>query len=412
MKADLYDIQKRDTMAARKLFRSDKEWTKEDIVEAGRTSNIFSGRGTGLKGGNPWADWVFLARRWAWSRIQTDFVVPFQLMTPKMIGQWNADRGMRVAMAKLYLQALMGHATKTALAYWMYTLLAGDDEEKKPTIEWDLRSSDALALKMGETRLKDEGGTVPYFVLAARLATGETKTAKGEIKPIRGEDVQPFARRGGDYIVDAIKYKAGTGVSGILEWASDRDAVGQPVTNLDIVTTRVTPLTWREIADAERELGVKQGTLAAWEAFFGATLSTYGPRTKYRKANKEKREDLFDKFLKGMKWDAEPPAFQEFLTRKQRKQVEDKLKEKKGKLVNDAMFEPDPKDPRYKEKPENYKKRVEKRDKDMENFKSMDLTKGETIKLLDTFYEDEKTGRLKRTDAYRGRKKAINKFYR
>ena len=336
MKADTYDITKRDTMAAREFFGDSKPWSAEDIKEAGRISNIFSGRGTGLRGGNPWLDFVFLARRWAWSRIQTDFVVPFQLMTPKKIGQWNADRGMRVAVAKLYLQTLLGHATKMAIGYWIYMLAAGDDDDKKPTIEWDLRSTDAWKLKVGETTIDDMGGTVQPLVLAARVATGELKTRGGEIKSIYGEDVQYGGQTAADFIINYGKYKLGTGPSAILEWASGQDAVGQPVTKTDIVVSRVTPLTWREIADAEKELGVEQGTLAALEAIFGATVSTYGPRTKYRKADKEERKELFEKGLKQMQWDSGLPAYSEFLTAEQTKQVEDRIEEKRQGVIYDA----------------------------------------------------------------------------
>ena len=336
MKADTYDITKRDTMAAREFFGDSKPWSAEDIKEAGRISNIFSGRGTGLRGGNPWLDFVFLARRWAWSRIQTDFVVPFQLMTPKKIGQWNADRGMRVAVAKLYLQTLLGHATKMAIGYWIYMLAAGDDDEKKPTIEWDLRSTDAWKLKVGETTIDDMGGTVQPLVLAARVGTGELKTRKGEIKSIYGEDVQYGGQTAADFIVNYGLYKLGTGPSAILEWAGGEDAVGQPVTKTDIVVSRITPLTWREVADAERELGVEQGTLAALEAIFGATVSTYGPRTKYRKADKEKRKELFEKDLKQLQWDSPPPAYSEFLTAEQTKQVEDRIEEKRQGVIYDA----------------------------------------------------------------------------
>jgi hypothetical protein len=51
MKADLYDIQKRDTLAAREFFGTSTEWTENDIKLTGRTANIFSGRGTGLRFG-------------------------------------------------------------------------------------------------------------------------------------------------------------------------------------------------------------------------------------------------------------------------------------------------------------------------------------------------------------------------
>jgi hypothetical protein len=321
MKADLYDIQKRDTLAAREFFGTSTEWTENDIKLTGRTANIFSGRGTGLRGGNSWLDFVFLARRWAWSRIQADFIVPFQLATPQWIGQWNADRGMRVALAKLYIQTLIGQATKLAIGYWAYSLLAGDDEEKKPTIELDPRSSDAWIMKLGETRIKDEGGLMPAIVLAARIVTGTTKTGSGEIKSIYGEDVK-WGEDAADYMINFARYKLGTGPSGILEWFSGRDAVGNTVTKTGVITSKITPLGPREIAAAEKELGVKQGTLAALESLIGSSVSTYGPRTKYRNANETERAKQFKNDLKHMQWNSPDFAYSGMLTDEQRKQME------------------------------------------------------------------------------------------
>jgi len=340
MKADLYDIQKRDTLATREFFGDSTTWTDNDIKQAGRTSNIFSGRGTGLKGGSPWLDFVFLARRWAWSRIQADFVIPFQLMTPKRIGQWNADRGMRVAMAKLYIQTLMGHATKLAIGYWVYSLLAGDDEEKKPTIEWDLRSSDAWVTKIGETRLKDEGGLMPVIVLAARIATSATKTSKGEIKSIYGKDVGYGAKTAADFAINFGRYKLGTGPSAFLEWISGKDAVGNLVSKTDIVTSRITPLTHREIIAAEAELGVAQGTMAALEAVFGVSVSTYGDRTTYRWGTITERQEQMEKDLENLDWDSPAPAYAEFLTEDQLTKFDDRKNYRFGLQAYHATGDP------------------------------------------------------------------------
>ncbi len=387
MKADLYDQTKRDTLMSRKFFGIDTTWTKEDMKLAGRTANIFSGRGTGLKGGNPWMDFLLLARRWAWSRIQADFVVPFQLVTPQWIGQWNADRGMRVAMAKLYIQTLMGHATKMAIMHWLYMLAAGDDEEKKPTWEWDLRSSDAWATKMGETRLKDDGGLMPAVVLAARVFTGEMKTADGEIKSIWGEDVGYGQRAADDFIINYARYKLGTGPSGILEWASGKDAVGNPVTKLDTIITRVTPLTHREIWDAEHELNVPQGTLLALEAMLGSTVSTYGPRTSHRKEGEEERQERFERDLRAMEWNSGPAPYSASLTKKQVKEWNDTIKHTQQSVIHAGLT----KKPDRAEvvTMKEHKENIESHRKASEKFNAMrkNLTHEQAQELLAGYYE-------------------------
>jgi hypothetical protein len=384
MKADMYDIQKRDTLAAREFFGTNTDWTDNDIKQVGRTVNIFSGRGTGLKGGNPWLDWLFLARRWTWSRIQADFIVPFQLATPQWIGQWNADRGMRVALAKLYIQAMVGHAAKMAAAYFAYSVLAGDDEEEKPTMEFDLRSSDALALKIGETRFKDEGGLMPAVVLAARLLTGEIKTGKGEIKSIYGADVDYGGKTAADFVINYGRYKLGTAPSAILEWISGRDAVGNVMTKTDIVKSRLTPLTWREIYAAESELGLKRGTLAALEAFFGVSVSTHGDETKYKKANETDRLKQFETDLKRMEWDSPDPPYKDLLTTDQMEKVKSQRDHKKQTVVYEAFVNPVRKN--YKSD-DSYKEAVEKRDKFLVEFKKSGLSYEESRKLLIDYWK-------------------------
>jgi hypothetical protein len=393
MKADLYDIQKRDTLAAREFFGTNMEWTDSDIKEAGRITNIFSGRGTGLRGGSPWLDFFFLARRWTWSRIQADFILPLQLATPSWIGQWNADRGMRVSLAKLYIQTLMGHATKMAMGYFAYSLLAGDDEEKEPTIEWDPRSSDAWVMKVGETRFKDDGGLMPAVVLASRLLTGTIKTSSGEIKSIYGEDVQYGGKTGADFLINFARYKLGTGPASILEWVSGKDAVGRNIAKegdplavpKHIIGSRLTPLTWKEIAAAEKELGVVSGTLASLEAFFGVSVSTYGPRTEYSGASDEEKKELFDKDLRGMKWDDKDLAYSDSLSGSQKKQARDAQQKKKQSLVYAASANPSRKN--YKSD-QAYKDAVTSRDEYMKTLKKSGISMTEARRLLIEHWED------------------------
>lgn len=393
MKADMYDIQKRDTLAAREFFGVNTGWTEDDIKETGRIANIFSGRGTGLKDGNPWLDWLFLARRWTWSRIQADFIVPFQLVTPQWIGQWNADRGMRIALAKLYIQAMVGHTAKMAAAYVAYRLLAGDDEEEMPTFEFDLRSSDAMAMKIGETRFKDEGGLMPAVVLASRILTGKMKTSKGEIKSIYGDDVQYGGKTAADFIINYGRYKLGTAPSAILEWASGRDAVGNVIEDKDdptaiyrnIVGSRITPLTYREIYAAESELGLKRGTLAALEAFFGVSVSTHGDRTKYKKATEEQRKKQFKKDLESMEYDTLDFAYKDLLTDSQRKQMLDTREMKKEAVVYAALASP-PQRKNYKSE-KTFEDGVADHEKAVANFGKMELDFNDARLMLSNYYK-------------------------
>ena len=394
MKADLFDLLKSDTTAIREFFGQKKPWTKADAKEVGRSSNIFSGRGTGLKGSHGWASWLFFARRWAWSRIQAEFIVPFQMVTPKFIGQWNADPAMRVAHAKLYAQALTGMAAYMAARYWLYFLLADDDDDK-PAIEWDPRSSDFLKQKVGETRIDTLGGMQQPFVLAARVLSGTTKTAKGEIRSLYGEDVKWGQSDAADAIIQYGRGKLGPGPSGILDWFAGKNLVGQPKTTVDVIADRLTPMTYRDIWEAEKELNLKQGTVAAIEAFFGASVSTYGPRSTYRDATPEKREELFEKFIDNMEWDSGPPAYAKMLSAEQMEQVDKQLEKKKQSAVYEGL---NPKPERsYHDTDESYQKKLDRRKKARERLremiKALGLTHDKAQQLLiDSYRKIDKKG--------------------
>jgi len=165
-----------------------------------------------------------------------------------------------------------------------------------------------------------------------------------------------------------------------------RNAVGAPTSKADIVKTRLTPLTWAEIAAAEKELGVAQGTTAALEAFFGVSVSTYGPRTEYRKGNEAEREKMFDKDLKKIQWDSPAPPYREMLSKEQMSQVNERREERKQGLVYAAAANPIRK---AFQSDETYKQAVKERDVALESLKKSGLTLDESRKLLIEHWETQ-----------------------
>jgi len=293
MRADLYDIMKEDTVRIREFFGKNDPWTEVDMKEQGRGVNIFSGRGTGLKGKSRLANWLMFSRRWAWSRIQAEYILPIQLMTPKALGQFKGDAAMRLSYAKLYAQALIGAATYMTGMFWLYWLMAGDDEDKKPKVELNWTSTDFLNQRIGDVRIDRMGGLQQPLVLLARLATSSVKTSSGEIRSIYGEDVKFGQDDAFEIIIKYILSKAGPGPGLIAELVSGRERMtGEPISPAMSAFEHVTPMTYRDILEAERQLNVAQGTVMALEAFLGQTLKTYGPMTDYLNANEEEREKI------------------------------------------------------------------------------------------------------------------------
>jgi hypothetical protein len=143
--------------------------------------------------------------------------------------------------------------------------------------------------------------------------------------------------------------------------------------------------------DAERELGTKLGTLVSLEAFFGATVSTYGSRTTYRKSTPEKRKEIFEKDLKRMEWDSPPLPYGEFLTPEQVKKVEAKVEEKKQGVVYEGMAPDVVREKRKSD--ETYLKALEDQRTARKTFSEMSealgLTYKQAHKLLKDYHQDK-----------------------
>lgn len=271
MRADLFDYMK-DSIEANRPGT----WSEDDAQIIGHASNVFSGRGK-LPGNASGVGLsrIFYAPRWVWSRGQL------------LVGQplWKGNAATRKAVGKVYVRAALGMGAYMLIRHAIYSLLAGDDDE--PKYEIDPRSSDFGKTRLGETRIDSGTGFNQLVTLAARIITGETKRASGEIVPIRGDEVPYGGDNSADIITRFLRTKLAPLPSGVLDFATGENVVGEKTTVGKLVSERVTPMTWRDIWEAEQELNVPQGTVAALEAFFGAGVSTYGPETSLRNAETE-----------------------------------------------------------------------------------------------------------------------------
>jgi hypothetical protein len=307
-----------------------------------------------------------------------------------MTGQplWKGDKATRLAVGKVYVRGALGMAAYTLIAHALYSLLAGDDDEE-PTYELDPRSADFGKRKVGETRVDMGAGFNQFVTLAARIITGETKRASGEIVSIRGEDVPWGGTDARDIIHRFLNTKLAPLPSAVLDFMAGENVVGEKATVASIVRERVTPMTWQDIWDAEKDLNVPQGTVAAIEAFFGAGLSTYGPQTRYREGTPEERQKQFKNDLKKIQWNSPAPAYSEALTTDQLQQVEQRRQEVKGKVVYEGLA-PTPDRENYKSD-DTYQEGLEKREAAAAKLQEMkaQLSLDEAQELLKWHYAYE-----------------------
>jgi hypothetical protein len=308
------------------------------------------------------------------SDLQAEFILPFQMASPQFLSRWNADPAIRLAHAKLYAQALAGAAVHLAAIYWALALLADDDEDK-PTIDFDTTSTDFLKIKQGDTRIDVMGGLSQYLVFVSRLWHGTKKSTTGEDVPLRGKGANKFKGDMWDEMTKQLRYKLGPTASGLVDFFTQKTAVGQelPENKLaragSIVARRLVPMTWPDIFEAERSLGWKQGTVAALEAFMGASVNTYGDYTKYRDGTPEERAKQFKSDLEKMQWNSTAPPYSDLLNADQMKKVEYRQQEVKGNAITAGLAsEPDRK---QHKSDETYQESVEQREKAIARLREM-----------------------------------------
>ena len=274
-----------------------------------------------------------------------------------------------------------------------FSLFWDDDDEEKPTIEGDIRSSDGWKVKVGDTRVDFLGGVQQVAVLAARLSP--SWMGGGGIKsPSTGELKEFTSDFGGttraDMIERFIRYKASPLVSNIWTIADDwTDAVGNRQSPTSLIANSLTPLSLQGTADVIGDKGVG-GVPYAVGAFFGLRINTFGPRTSYRLSNEEERKELIERDLRRTQWDSQDPGYSEYLDLETLAKFEAKREQRKRSLVHTATGDPDR--DRY-ESDESFEKAIEARDKALETIKTTGWSFDEARELLEKHYKSPKERR-------------------
>lgn len=182
-----------------------------------------------------------------------------------IVGQPLAKAGsLRVGrqIAAEYARTLTGFGVVLALG-----ALAGAE------IETDERSSDFLKLKIGNTRIDFGAGLLQPLVYLARTIHGETKTAGGEVKPIRGN--VPFGSDDwADVTLNFGRSKFSPSMSTAWDLLTGKNVVGEKVDLGTAARDYALPLSFREVGEIMRQHGVPEGTTLMLLGMFGAGVST------------------------------------------------------------------------------------------------------------------------------------------
>lgn len=271
------------------------EPTDAEIKAIANYINVATGRGK-----------VPLMSESAAAGLNTIFFAPklvasrFQLLAGQpLYGGSNRTRAM---IAQDYARYLTGVAVVYALGAMLNATLDEDEDDRRPFIELDPRSSSFGRMRFGDWFVDPLSGLAQVSTIIARTTAGETKTGAGEVRPQRpvrrltnllyetGQllDRAGFEALAGEFPEKPNYEKLGMKDSTTLEaigsfirtklapvpgaginWLAGTGFDGQITTTAGEAGGLVTPMTFGNIADAMRDNGVPGGTALTMAEILG-----------------------------------------------------------------------------------------------------------------------------------------------
>lgn len=232
--------------------------------------NIATGRGNlgRFEQAGPMLNAFFFAPKLVASR--------FQLLTAPLGGFKFGSGTMRTRtlIAREYARSLSG----IAAFYSLVGLGISSGVFAGASLEFDPRSSDFGKIKVGNTRIDPLMGLAQVTRLVSGVVTGERKTAKGKVVPMRGDRVRYGQGRVSDAAFRFLRTKFNPMVGTAVDLADGQNVVGEKVTAQSAAIGLVTPLSFREIYESMQEHGVAKGTALGILNVFGMGVQTQSPR--------------------------------------------------------------------------------------------------------------------------------------
>ncbi len=142
-------------------------------------------------------------------------------------------------------------------------------------VETDPRSSDFAKIKTGNTRYDVLGGFGQYLTLGARLASNETKTAKGKVEEL-GKKYGSRTRL--DTLLNFGINKESPIASFITDYLRGKDPIGQPFDLKTAIAKRFVPMFAQDANEVVKEEGIA-GVPMAIPGLFGVGIQSYDANT-------------------------------------------------------------------------------------------------------------------------------------
>lgn len=230
------------------------------------------------------------------------------------IKQWRLEMQPELVLT---LKAVASTMATNLTVMALVAFIAGDDDNLE--MEMDPRATDFGKIRFGDFRLDLWAGYAQAARFMARFATGQTKTASGEVRELDREDA----------FKDFLQTKESPLASLISDWWTGENMVGKPFlrpekggwleqvggNNLGTgiaqeLWDRFTPLIVQDVTSALLIEGIPEAVTAGTLGFLGAGVQTY-ERSGFAKAKDVKNAAAEARF--GNYWDDLTPSQQESL---------------------------------------------------------------------------------------------------
>ena len=223
--------------------------------------NVSTGRGAMTQQANAGAllSTVFFAPRNTISRFQLLAGQPFYSGTGRT----------RSLIAKDYARFLLGVGVVYGLAQ-----MAGAEVDLDVWDD-DHLSSDFGKIRWGNTRIDPLAGLLQATVFMSRIASGKTKTLKGVVRDIRGDDVPYGGTKGDSLIWRFLRTKLSPVVGTGINLITGENVVGDKATTTSTAKSLAMPLAVQDIYEAMLDQGAAKGAAMGLLAILGFGLQSF-----------------------------------------------------------------------------------------------------------------------------------------
>lgn len=229
----------------------------------------------------------------------------FQLLAGQPL--YGGSNRTRALIAQDYARFMAGLSVVYSLGYGLFLATGHDDdeEERRPFIETDPRSSSFGRMRFGDWFVDPLAGIAQVTTFLARTISGENKTAAGSVSALRDnyratnglyragqlldkagfeglagafpaepdfEKSNPFGMSAGGVVGSFVRSKLAPVPGAVVNTVTGENMIGQPTTPGQSVVDLVTPMTFGNLIDAMEDKGVPGGVALVMAEVLGMSV--------------------------------------------------------------------------------------------------------------------------------------------